>query len=276
MEKNGVFIVARSVSAVPETTPTTASPVSASTGARRLLIDAGNSRMKWIEATGRQLIPATLGQCANGETINLETPVPDVASIDEVLVVSVAALDGEQRIRESFPGLRAPIHWLRSQATHSLLVNAYDEPHKLGVDRWAAMAGCRINCTQAFCVADLGTATTLDAVTADGTHLGGWILPGLGTSRAALRQKGHLLAQATEGSVMPLARNTADAISSGTAHAQAATIHAFIQQMQTHGIDQIRLFVTGGFAQSMLGLLSYEAVFDPLLIFRGMLALHDT
>lgn len=68
------------------------------------------------------------------------------------------------------------------------VVNGYEQPSQLGVDRWLAMIGA-VGIVSGDClVIDAGSAITLDLLRADGQHLGGAILPGLNTSLERFRQ----------------------------------------------------------------------------------------
>lgn len=236
---------------------------------RRLLLDAGNSQIKLIRAHGRVLQQASQLKLNKAE-ISFDHAI--FTDIDEIVIASVTAFDWASLFQQQTALSHIPVRTLRSPSQHPLLKNAYPQPERLGVDRWLAMLGARISCQQALCVVDLGTATTLDAVDADGQHHGGWITPGLATSRDVLHRKGHLLASAQDGNTPAFATNTADAIASGTLHSQIATIQHFLAMMQTQGMEQPRLFLTGGWAQSVQSLLSYEATLDQSLVFRGMLA----
>jgi type III pantothenate kinase len=75
-------------------------------------------------------------------------------------------------------------------------------------------------------VANCGTATTIDAVTADGRFLGGMILPGLGLMATSLARNTAQLPQIAQGGKLPsgFADNTDDAILSGLLAAQAGAI----------------------------------------------------
>lgn len=68
------------------------------------------------------------------------------------------------------------------------VINAYDEPGRLGVDRWLALIGAASLVDGDCIVIDAGSAITLDLLRRDGEHLGGAILPGLNTSRARFMQ----------------------------------------------------------------------------------------
>lgn len=242
---------------------------SCKSSAATLLIDAGNSQVKWLLAKGRQLQIETLQQ-GSSDDLYAFLAQQNHQQFARIILASVAA------------DFALPRHWQSrleraiSPAEHRLLRNAYPAANQLGVDRWLAMLGARLSCDEALCVVDLGTATTLDAVSAEGQHLGGWIIPGLATSRHVLQHKGHLLKHSVDTEHEPtfqrFADNTRDAIASGTLHLQIAAIERFIEQMAQQGHTTPRLFLSGGWAQAVAGLLSYESVIDPLLVFRGLTA----
>jgi type III pantothenate kinase len=75
-------------------------------------------------------------------------------------------------------------------------------------------------------VANCGTATTIDAVTADGVFLGGMILPGLGLMASSLARNTAQLPQIAQDGKLPdgFADNTDDAILSGILAAQSGAI----------------------------------------------------
>ena len=68
------------------------------------------------------------------------------------------------------------------------VINGYDEPGRLGVDRWLALLGAASLIDGDCLIVDAGSAITVDLLRADGRHLGGAILPGINTSRERFRQ----------------------------------------------------------------------------------------
>ncbi len=202
-----------------------------------LLIDAGKTRIKWaLAAPGAALgewiaqgahlhadaaaFPGALGAAANG--------VP----IGRVLVANVAG----QAVRDMLAAwLAAPplavapasTEWFASVPQRAGVRNAYRNPAQLGCDRFAAAIGAHALCPgKAIVVANCGTATTIDAITADGTFLGGMILPGLGLMATSLAKNTAQLPQIKPGSKLPegFADNTDDAILTGCLAAQAGAI----------------------------------------------------
>jgi type III pantothenate kinase len=105
--------------------------------------------------------------------------------------------------------------------------NGYRNPFQLGCDRFAAAIGARaLEPGKALVVATCGTATTIDALSADGVFLGGMILPGLGLMASSLARNTAQLPHIAAGVAVPagFADNTDDAILSGCLSAQAGAI----------------------------------------------------
>jgi type III pantothenate kinase len=94
------------------------------------------------------------------------------------------------------------------------VINAYDDPARLGADRWAALIGARGWHAGPALVVMAGTATTIDVLDAAGRFRGGLILPGLDLMRQALARNTAGLPQAS-GTYRDLPTNTDDAIESG-------------------------------------------------------------
>jgi len=191
-----------------------------------LLIDAGNTRVKWALARA---------DAAPGDWIASGAALHDgldalagewqAHRVTRAIVSNVAG----PALRERLAALLGPIgvDWFASSAERAGMVNGYREPARLGCDRFAAAIGARALAPgQALVVATCGTATTIDAVTPGGRFLGGMILPGLALMAGALARNTAQLPQAAPGSAPPplFADNTNDAIVSGCLSAQAGAI----------------------------------------------------
>ncbi|NUO73492.1 MAG: type III pantothenate kinase, partial [Frateuria sp.] len=144
----------------------------------RLLLDLGNTRLKWaLERAGRW---SADGAAAWSEDLALlgatwqALPKPEAAFgasvVDDAREQTVAA-----QVRSLF-GLE--VTWLRTPASACGVRNAYPEPARLGVDRFLAMVAAHAAGAGDCVLVGVGTALTLDALAADGQHLGGLIAPG--------------------------------------------------------------------------------------------------
>ncbi|MFC1606089.1 type III pantothenate kinase [Pseudomonadota bacterium] len=239
----------------------------------RLLIDIGNSRIKWAWAQGGVLDSGRAGQ---GDFSELERACrPAGASRPaEVLVASVAGADRARQVAEL-----CNVRWgiapriLRARQEQGGVRNGYAEPEQLGVDRWLAIVGAVAAHGKPVVVWDLGTASTLDAVDGSGQHLGGWILPGPATMLDSLVRGTKLkvppdLENAEE---IEAGRSTAECIRRGILASQLGALNQFMKHVAARIGQDPKLVVAGGAAVSIAPLLDFEHVRDPWLVFRGML-----
>jgi len=193
-----------------------------------LLIDAGNTRIKWAlaEAGARPGAWIASGAVAHADLNHLPGAWPR-SGIARALVSNVAGARLRDQLQLMIP--TTDITWFASAERVGGMHNGYRNPAQLGCDRLAAALGARALAPgQALIVATCGTATTIDAVSAAGDFLGGMILPGLGLMAASLARGTAQLPQIDPARSLPagFADNTDDAILSGCLAAQAGAIES--------------------------------------------------
>ena len=139
-----------------------------------LLVDIGNSRIKWAVAERGRMAAQGHARQLTAETLD-------------------ALLDAWPVRRAIVSSTRGPmpevLHLVRSRVADTLeftqqtpvpVGNAYRTPETLGLDRLAAAVGATVLCpNRNVLVVDCGTALTVDLVTADAVFRGGCISPGL-------------------------------------------------------------------------------------------------
>lgn len=191
-----------------------------------LLVDAGNTRVKWALADAG----AAPGVWQSHGAV-LHAQLDELAAawagrgVTHALVSNVAGLLLAERIAAALPDGIA-VEWFASTRERAGLCNAYREPARLGCDRFAAAIGAHALAPgRDLIVATCGTATTVDAVSADGVFVGGMILPGLALMASSLASNTAQLPQVAPG-VLPalFGDNTNDAILAGVLSAQAGAI----------------------------------------------------
>lgn len=192
-----------------------------------LLIDAGNTRIKWaIAAPGAALGAWTLLDTVSHAGLDVAAGAWRKAGVARALISNVAGAALRERIAQALPA-GIEVEWFASVGARAGLVNGYRNPGQLGCDRFAAAIGARALAPgQDLIVATCGTATTVDAVTKDGRFIGGMILPGLALMAGSLARNTAQLPQVTPGTALPpvFGDNTDDAIVSGVLSAQAGAI----------------------------------------------------
>ena len=186
-----------------------------------LCIDSGNSRIKWgLYGDGRWLETVAVDHEKRAKMAELPQRL---AMPDCVMLANVAGAGAAAAIREALAPWAAVLHEVESTAAAGGVTNLYDNPARLGVDRWCALIGAR-GISSAPCVVVMaGTATTIDTLDGDGRFLGGLILPGFDLMRRSLARDTAALPLAA-GHYSPYPRSTDDAIVSGCIEAQVGAI----------------------------------------------------
>ncbi len=199
-----------------------------------LLIDAGNTRVKWALANAGAELGAwiTHGAATHADMPQLELAWCEAGAMHGVSRILIANVAGnalrvqlEYVLQRCLPDV--PLEWFASLPSLAGVTNGYRNPAQLGCDRFAAaIAGHALAPGRSAIVVNCGTATTIDAITADGVFLGGMILPGLGLMASSLARNTAQLPQIAQDGKLPegFADNTDDAILSGILAAQSGAI----------------------------------------------------
>lgn len=225
----------------------------------KLLLDLGNTRLKWA-------LQAAQGWQAQGAMAWSEAPALLGASwraLPEPVAAFGASVVDEEREHAVAAQVRAQfgreVVWLRTPASACGVRNAYPEPGRLGVDRFLAMVAAHAAGAGDCVLVGVGTALTLDALTAAGEHLGGLIAPGPRLMQQALLGATVQVRPRGDGMLVDAADNTSDAVVSGCWQAAAALVERFVARLAPRlgGVAAIRL--DGGDAAALAPLLAVPA-----------------
>lgn len=221
-----------------------------------LLLDIGNTRAKAAWWQQGQLSPLT----------DLTQPLPQRPAA--VYFASVATDERVSQLQLELGLSDIPWTQLRSEAQKEMLTSSYALPTSLGVDRWLAMLGaCHLYPGTELLVVDAGTALTIDHVSADGRHQGGWIVPGIHMQQKAVTNyTARVFNRDQQQFALRFGQDTATCLQNGV----FAAILAVIQQASRLA-PQAKLLLTGGDAfvlEQYLADIAVETV--PLLVFHGM------
>lgn len=230
----------------------------------RLLIDAGNSRLKWaLVADGAWLARGVSGyEDWSALESQLETAPP-------CFIASVAGTGHEQALAARLAAAGCAATWLQAAAELAGVTNTYRSPRQLGVDRWMGLIAARQRCSGAVLVVSVGTAMTVDALSAGGVFLGGLIAPGAGLMRQALRQ-GTARVGESSGQWQAFPRATGDAVESGIVAALCGAIERQHAQLAEATAVAPRCLVTGGGAEAVLRHLRVAVEHVPDLVLEGI------
>jgi type III pantothenate kinase len=204
-----------------------------------LFADAGNSRLKWsLYSTGKrskQLAQSYSQHSADILLINLlqDNNATSACPIVKLLLVSVLGEVFAQKIRVYCQQHKIQLEIICSQSEAYGIKNSYLQPQRLGADRFVGLIAAHHLRSQSHCiVVSCGTAVTIDALTIQGQHLGGLILPGLQQFTDKLIKNTALLNEANTKKVTLFANNTADGLASGSVFGLVEAINGISSRME--------------------------------------------
>lgn len=234
-----------------------------------LLLDAGNTRIKWamVEPQAAFAAWAASGAVLHEEHEQLGRDWQD-QSFTRVLMSNVAGAGIAQSIARALGRHSALLEMFQSSANRAGLVNGYRDPAQLGSDRFASAIGARrLYPGENLLVVTCGTATTIDAISADGVFTGGMILPGLRLMAAALhRHTAQLPAVAERMQTQDgFADNTEDAIVLGCLSAQAGAI-----ERARARLPDARCIISGGAGHMVAPYLDGPSTWIDNLVLLGL------
>jgi type III pantothenate kinase len=232
-----------------------------------LVIDIGNSRGKWGLATSGSSGLLRTGSfdttCDMGTVLGYQD-LP-LASLKNVLISCVSS---DVCFRQAAAWLQAntpaTVRRFISRPQEFGVINGYRNPEQLGADRWAALLAAQQIVKGRVLVVDCGTAATLDLLSAEGRHLGGYILPGLRMMRRALHCETAGLPEA-KGEGVELAVDTRDGIAAGTLLAIVAAIESTVARHKNPPC-----LLTGGDAEMIGRYLQVPCQHEPDLVLKGL------
>jgi type III pantothenate kinase len=236
-----------------------------------LLIDVGNSRIKYATLEGGELHSVTRIEYSEN-ALQQEWVARLTQTPDSVFIASVGSPDIDNSLLKACHkrwGITASM--LQAGSHCAGLTNGYAAPTTLGVDRWAAMIGAYRLIRDAVLVIDCGTACTADFVDQHGIHRGGAIIPGmqmmqdsLSTATARIDVVGPKSSETEPGST------TEACIHLGSREAVIGFIERMVQMARIQLGEGVAILITGGGAEILLPDLADEFCYEKELVFLGM------
>lgn len=232
----------------------------------RLLIDAGNTRVKWVLLDGDARVLDGVGELQDDPFSALSTMA---GAISRVVVSTVASENKRCELADvlaRYVAVKPVFYW--SETRRAGLSNAYADPGKMGADRWHGMYGAWTLLGDSFAVIDAGSAITVDYVDADGGHLGGYILPGRRMMLRSLRNDAARIGfEDHKSDAGDPGSTTTECVHHGLFWLWQSMVARVHEDCRTQGINNI--LVTGGDASGLLaaGLNADEV---PDLVIKGL------
>jgi type III pantothenate kinase len=155
----------------------------------------------------------------------------------------------------------------------------FDNPAEIGPDRIANAVGAieQYGDGKALIVVDFGTATTCDAISAQGEYLGGAIAPGIEISTRALFVKAARLAKVElQAPTSVIGKNTIAGVQAGIIYGFAGQVDRLVELMEGELGGDCTVVATGGLAPVILPFCRTIDVHDPLLTLHGLRLIYES
>ncbi len=260
-----------------------------------LLVDIGNTRVKWALLRGARFTPGKpIAHEGKGEALEklvglvsrsvarasasrsgIERAGLQGAGLERVVAVSVAGVRLERALSRAARARGVVVEFVKSGRQSGGVTNGYKDVWRLGADRWVGAIGAHaLAGGRDVLFAMAGTALTIDLVTAAGRHRGGAIVPGPATMVASLLSGTHGIRRRAQGlaasSRKLFAADTASALAAGSQFAAAAFIDRAVDEAARMLGSRPVVLLSGGGAAELRRHLRSSARDVPDLVLRGL------
>lgn len=247
---------------------------------RALLVDIGNSRIKWASLTDSRLGKAQAAEYSGWRPRDFASRViGSRLDVERIVVASVAGDDVTDDLAAAarLAGAPEPERVTTRRRACGVTI-AYIDPWRLGVDRMLAMiAAHRRFPARPVCAVAVGTALTIDLVGADGRHRGGAIIPAPPLMVASLFDGTSGIRRRAQGGASGrgralFGRSTRAAVEQGARFAAAAAVDRAIGEARALVGRAPQLVLTGGGASGLRPLMRSSSLLVADLVLEGLAA----
>ena len=159
-------------------------------------------------------------------------------------------------------------------------IRSFYNKHQIGQDRLLNAFAAKHFHPKARLVIDFGTAITFDFISSRGAYLGGFISPGITLSYKALSKCALLPKKINRlsHSLPKIPKNTNDSIHKGVREGSALMVSAWVKRYKPwiskkKKLRKENIILTGGQAAYVLDYLDFPFLYEPHLLFKGMIFL---
>lgn len=249
-----------------------------------LTIDVGNTNLtlglyqngvldaRWRLATDHERMPDEYGLQMLGLLQNASRRLEDLDGICLASVVPPLTT----RVIQACNDYLHQDPFLVDSTIHTNIRILYDDPRAVGADRIADAVAVQALYGGPACVVDFGTATTFNAIDAEGNYLGGAITAGINVAASALVQRAARL-QPVDLKRPPnvIGRNTTHAMQSGLLFGYVCMVEGMVARFRTELGENMKVIATGGLAEIVARETSVIQIISPWLTLEGLRILWE-
>jgi type III pantothenate kinase len=152
----------------------------------------------------------------------------------------------------------------------------YEDPKQVGADRIVDAAAAHRLYGGPACIVDFGTATTFDAISAEGDYLGGAISPGIGIASDALFQRAAKLPKVDlQRPPSVIGKNTVQSMQSGLLFGYVGLVEGMITRFRAELGPHMKVIGTGGLASVIAQETKAIEIIAPWLTLDGLKIIYE-
>ncbi|MBL0710649.1 MAG: type III pantothenate kinase [Colwellia sp.] len=236
-----------------------------------VLIDIGNTRTKYclVDQGKRRAQQAISNECLSNKFLTT-----NFSCVNKLIVASVSHNKLTDKMSAWCRSHKIEYQRVVSEAKKDQVITAYQVPSQLGVDRWLTLIGAAKQFpNKNILIVDAGTATTVDLLTSNGQHQGGWILAGIKTLiTSILAETEQVQAKDKEIESVAFGTNTSENVHNAAWAATIGAVNLAISQAQLKGFVLDEVIFTGGNGMLLSSLISFPNTVIEDLVFSGLQA----
>lgn len=235
-------------------------------------LDIGNTLSKWRLKDRASSEIRSRGAVWTREEWRPGADIPDLDVVEAVRISSVASKSVLEDTVELLSRRVGTVHVARSTAEALGVTNGYEDPGRLGVDRWlGALASYHL--AGGGCSVDCGSAITIDFVLPGGRHLGGFILPGLRLMKESLQLGTRNVAidpDSQPGELLAPGKHTVEAVNHGIYMAAISAVNRVYAEVCDREGVSMPLMLTGGDARVISRGMRVPHAIWPDMVYGGL------
>jgi type III pantothenate kinase len=257
-----------------------------------LLIDIGNTRMKWALVEAPKNIDQIEFSSQGSFSENISSSMVELClknswAIEQIICSSVISIKQTNSIQTAIKEAYPNTIWkqINGLALIAQIGTSYLSPAQLGSDRRAMIIAAQNLFPQKnILIVSAGTATTLDIITAKAHHLGGWILPGISLMKDSLVHGTDGLAMDSSfiENELPIeiGIDTQSSIYQGILASQLGAIEVAKHYAETKNIQLDLILLSGGNGKQILSHQdhieqSIKFQYEDNLVLKGLMVWHQ-
>lgn len=227
---------------------------------KHLLVDVGNTNVKYCLADGDSFVELSFEQA---EKVLLE--------VEAVAVAAVAENKQANYLLSTASKQRIKIMYAEVSERSFGIECGYPKFNNLGIDRWlAVLAAEQSYPNEDIVVVDAGTAMTIDFLTSDKKHLGGWIVPGLDLMKSSIIERAPKVFGEEQVLQEQFGTDTPSAVFNGCLFTCIGSIQLAASFLTEQTKRPVKLLLTGGNSDQLSKSIKQQNYVDQFLVFKGL------